>query len=124
VPVAPAEVRVRIQVMPIDARITINDVEFPNPMDALQTRSLTPTRIRAERDGYRTLEQLVIFDSDQQFHFELARGRGVQHVGLGGSEERGSEDHGTTVPAHDPPPHVEGPATPPTGSGDGFRDQF
>ncbi len=114
---APTEVRVRIQVMPIDARITINDVEFPNPMDALQTRSLTPTRIRAERDGYRTLEQLVIFDSDQNFHFELARGGGVQHVGLGPA---------TSAP-HEPTPtgHEERPAPPPTtGTGDGFRDQF
>jgi serine/threonine protein kinase len=121
----PTEVRVRIQVMPIDARITIDDVEFPNPMDALQTRRLTPTRIRAERDGYRTLEQLVIFDTDQNFHFELARGGGVQHVGL-----PGPSDHGTTATDpthHDGVPHEAHPheeATPPTGSGDGFRDQF
>jgi serine/threonine protein kinase len=121
-PAAPTEVRVRIQVMPIDARITIDDVEFPNPMDALQTRRLTPTRIRAEREGYRTLEQLVIFDSDQNFHFELARGGGVQHVGLGGT----SEGHAPTEPTapHDPPPSHGHDETPPTGSGDGFRDQF
>jgi serine/threonine-protein kinase len=109
----PAEVRVRISVVPNDATITIDGVEFPNPMDAMQPRRLTPIRIGVERDGYRSLERLAIFDSDQNFHFELARGRGVQHVGVSGDE--------VAEPAH-------GGTAPPPSSGSGhtgsFRDQF
>src|SRR5258708_5257878 len=39
---APTEVRVHISVLPADATIPINDVEFPNPMDAPQPRQFTP----------------------------------------------------------------------------------
>ncbi len=115
---APAEVRVRISVVPTDATITIDGVEFPNPMDAMQPRQLTPVRIGVVRDGYQGLDRLAIFDSDQNFHFELARGRGVQHVGVTGAEvpEGASTGGGHATP---PPPS--------SGSGHGggtFRDQF
>ncbi len=78
----PAEVRIRIRADPSEARISINGVEFPNPMDAPQPRSLTPTRIVIEREGYRTIEQLAIFGEDQNFMFQLARGRGVEQRGV------------------------------------------
>jgi len=107
----PAEVRVRISVVPTDATITINDVEFPNPMDAMQPRQLTPVRIGVVRDGYTSLERLAIFDSDQNFHFELARGRGVQHVGVTGAEvPASSEGH--------PPPTTH------SGHPGSFREEF
>ncbi len=110
-----AEVRVRISVVPTDATITIDEVEFPNPMDAMQLRQLTPVRIGVSCDGYRGLERLAIFDSDQNFHFELARGRGVQHVGVTGAELPEASPHSTTAP----------PPTTTSGHGGGsFRDQF
>jgi serine/threonine-protein kinase len=115
----PTEVRVRISVVPQDATIRIDDVEFPNPMDAMQPRQLTPVHISVERDGYRGLERLAIFDSDQNFHFELSRGRGVQHVGVSGDEVPEAPAGG-----HE---HTDTPPPPSTGSGHGggaFRDQF
>jgi serine/threonine-protein kinase len=110
----PAEVRVRISVVPQDATITIDGVEFPNPMDAMQARQLTPVRIGVERDGYRGLERLAIFDSDQNFHFELSRGRGVQHVGVAGDEVP------ETTSTHTTPP----PSTGSGHTGGSFREEF
>ena len=113
--VAAAEVRVRISVVPTDATITIDGVEFPNPMDAMQLRQLRPVRIGVECDGYRSLDRLAIFDSDQNFHFELARGRGVQRVGVSGDE----------LPEGAPHPSTTAPPPPSSGHGGGsFRDQF
>jgi serine/threonine-protein kinase len=86
----PAEVRIRIRAEPADATIHIGDVEFPNPMDAPQPRSLTPVRIRVAREGYRTIEQLAIFGEDQSFVFQLARGRGVEQRPLASAGGRGS----------------------------------
>ena len=81
-PAPPTEVRIRIRAEPADARILIGGVEFPNPMDAPQPRSLTPTRITIEREGHTTIEQLAIFGEDQSFMFQMARGRGVEQRGL------------------------------------------
>jgi serine/threonine-protein kinase len=98
----PAEVRIRIRADPADARILIAGVEFPNPMDAPQPRSLTPTQIRIERDGYRTIEQLAIFGEDQSFMFQMARGRGVEQrpmAGGGSGGGGGGGSGGTAEPA-------------------------
>jgi len=83
-PEAPAqaqEVRIRIRVDPADARILIGGVEYPNPLDAPQVRSLTPTPVRIEREGYRAIEQLVVFSEDQSLMFQMSRGRGTEQRG-------------------------------------------
>ncbi len=97
-PAPPTEVRIRIRVEPSDARILIGGIEFPNPMDAPQPRSLTPTRITIERDGYTTIEQLAIFGEDQSFMFQMARGRGVEQRGLSSGGGGGGGGSGTATP--------------------------
>jgi hypothetical protein len=97
-PAPPAEVRIRIRAEPADARILIGGIEFPNPMDAPQPRSLTPTRITIEREGHTTIEQLAIFGEDQSFMFQMARGRGVEQRGL----TTGGGGGGTTAATMEP----------------------
>lgn len=72
------EVRIRIRVDPADAHILIGGVEYPNPLDAPQVRRLTPTQVRIEREGYRAIEQLVVFSEDQSLMFQMSRGRGTE----------------------------------------------
>ncbi len=79
-PGKPAEVRVRITAAPSNAKILIDGVEFPNPMDAWRPRSLDPVRIRVEKPGYKTVEQVAIFDQDRALDFELQKGRGVTTI--------------------------------------------
>jgi serine/threonine protein kinase len=119
-PAPPAEVRIRIRVEPADARILIGGVEFPNPMDAPQPRSLTPTRITIERDGHTTIEQLAIFGEDQSFMFQMARGRGVEQRGLGSSSGGGS-GAGSAMEATT---ETMGGAMVYEGMQGGFRDEF
>jgi serine/threonine-protein kinase len=119
----PTEVRIRIRVDPADATIHIGDVEFPNPMDAPQPRSLTPIRIRIERDGYRTIEQLAIFGEDQSFMFQMARGRGVEQRpmsggGGGGGGSGGGTEATTTMDTSMTTMQVY------EGAQGGFRDDF
>jgi serine/threonine-protein kinase len=83
----PTEVQVKITAQPKEARIYIGDVEFPNPMDAWRPRSLDPVRLRVELPGYRTVEQLAIFDQDRAITFELEKGHGVKRLEtLGGAK--------------------------------------
>jgi hypothetical protein len=77
-------VRIRIRVEPSEARILIGGVEYPNPLDAPQLRTLTPTQIRIECEGYRAIEQLVVFSEDQSLMFQMSRGRGTEQRGPGG----------------------------------------
>lgn len=80
VPPKPTEVVVQISATPAKARIFIDDLEFPNPMDAYRPRSLNPVRIRVELPGYRTIEQLAIFDQNRVVSFELEKGTGVKRL--------------------------------------------
>jgi hypothetical protein len=74
------EVRVRIGATPADARIFLDGVEFPNPMDAFRPRSLEPLRIRVQARGHQTLEQLAIFDQDREIAFSLEPGSGKRQL--------------------------------------------
>jgi serine/threonine-protein kinase len=58
------EVRFRILAAPRDAKIFLDDVEFPNPLDVRRARREVPVRLRIEREGYATIEQLVVLDRD------------------------------------------------------------
>lgn len=119
VPVAPTptEVAIQITTSPADARVEIGDVEFPNPLSAHRPRSLDPVTIRISADGYETVERLAIFDHDQSFVFQLARGRGVRREGMDG---RVATPHagGTSRETPTEPPPSGG------GGGGGFRDDF
>ncbi|MFK7987297.1 MAG: hypothetical protein AB8I08_14835 [Sandaracinaceae bacterium] len=83
-PPAPPEVRIRVTVSPSEAVIYLDGARFPNPMNAMQPRSLTPTTLRVECEGYETLERPVVLDGNRSFDFEMlalrtppaARGRG------------------------------------------------
>ncbi|MBX7194526.1 MAG: serine/threonine protein kinase [Sandaracinaceae bacterium] len=121
-PAPPAEVRIRIRAEPADARILIGGIEFPNPMDAPQPRSLTPTRITIERDGYTTIEQLAIFGEDQSFMFQMARGRGVEQRGLGSSG--GSSGTGDTSMQTSTPTMATGTMEVYEGMQGGFREEW
>jgi len=59
---APTEVAVSILVTPPAARIFVDDVEYPNPLRASLTRTLTPVRLRIEGEGYEPHEELVVLD--------------------------------------------------------------
>jgi serine/threonine protein kinase len=61
---AGGEVRFRILAAPRDAKIFLDDVEFPNPLDVRRARREVPVRLRIEREGYATIEQLVVLDRD------------------------------------------------------------
>ncbi|MEC7521569.1 MAG: protein kinase [Myxococcota bacterium] len=126
-----AEVRVRIRVTPSDAHIFLGDVEYPNPMDAQRPRTLDPQPLRIEREGYRTLERVVVLDQDRSYDFELAEEAGTATMEEAAPEEaaptspraRPSERRGegrsrpaaaeATPPPRESPPPREAPATRP-----------
>jgi len=111
----PSEVTLKISATPSDAQIFIGDVEFPNPMDAFRPRSLDPVRITVKKDGYKTIEQLAIFDQDRDLTFELERGRGIKRLKAIGGESAPTPAAGaTTKTAPEPTPNVPTPAPPPT----------
>ncbi|HEY8428694.1 MAG TPA: hypothetical protein VIL20_09985, partial [Sandaracinaceae bacterium] len=119
----PAEVRVRIRAVPADARITIDGVAFPNPMDAQRPRSLEPVTIRIEREGYRPIERIAIFDSDQTLDFELSRevgrrGHGTTASGEPQGAREASEPARTGGPSERRGPRVY------EGSSGGLREEF
>ncbi len=111
----PTEVQVKISALPKEARIYIADVEFPNPMDAWRPRSLDPVRLRVELPGYRTVEQLAIFDQDRAIRFELEKGHGVKRLEtLGGAtpESAGATTAKPEAPAQPAATLVIKPAVP------------
>lgn len=111
----PSEVTLKISATPSDAQIFIGDVEFPNPMDAFRPRSLDPVRITVKKDGYKTIEQLAIFDQDRDLTFELERGRGIKRLKAIGGESAPTPAPGAiTKAAPEPTPSVPTPAPPPT----------
>lgn len=79
-PGKPTEVNVSISAEPPQARIFIDDVEFPNPMDAFRPRTLDPVRLRIEAKGYRSVEKLAIFDQDRTLSISLDRGTGTKRL--------------------------------------------
>ena len=58
------EIRLRIVAAPAAARVFIDDVEFPNPLDLSRARADVPVRVRIASDGYQTHEELVVLDRD------------------------------------------------------------
>jgi hypothetical protein len=68
----PREVRLVVRATPADARISLDGVEYPNPVDAWQPRSLAPRLLRVDREGFRGVERRVILDADKQLDIELA----------------------------------------------------
>ena len=77
---ARAEVRIKIAAEPLSSRIFIGGVEYPNPTDASQPRSLTPVRIKVVAEGRRTVEQLAIFDRDRELSYRLEPGEGTDQL--------------------------------------------
>jgi serine/threonine-protein kinase len=69
--VVASEVRFRILAAPRDAKIFLDDVEFPNPLDVRRARREVPVRLRIEREGYATIEQLVVLDRDVELVHSL-----------------------------------------------------
>jgi len=124
----PTEVTLKVSATPSDARIFIGEVEFPNPMDAFRPRSLDPVRITVKKDGYKTIEQLAIFDQDRTISFEMERGTGIKRMkALGGEAPTPSAPSGNVaaqapsaeaapaapVAAPTPTPAAPTPAAPP-----------
>lgn len=79
-PAQKREVQVKISATPPEAKIFIGDVEYPNPTDAFQPRSLRPVRIKIQAEGFRTLEQLAILDQDRVLEYELEAGGGTERL--------------------------------------------
>ncbi len=110
----PTEVTLKISATPSDARIFIGDVEFPNPMDAFRPRSLDPVRISVKKDGYKTIEQLAIFDQDRTLSFELERGSGIKRLKAIGGPAPSTPTPATAPVAATPSPVAPTPdPTPP-----------
>lgn len=78
-----AEVRLRVVVAPEDARLFLDGVEFPNPLDSMRPRSLQPVRLRIERDGYQPLEELIVLDRDRELIRTLEVASGGRRGGGG-----------------------------------------
>ena len=111
----PTEVTLKVSATPSDAQIFIGEVEFPNPMDAFRPRSLDPVRITVKKDGYKTIEQLAIFDQDRNLTFELERGRGIKRLKAIGGESAPTPAPGAiTKTVAEPAPSAPTPAPPPT----------
>ncbi len=137
-------VRIRMSATPADARIFIDDVEFPNPMNTLRARNEKPQRIRIERPEYRTIERTVLFDSDQTFVFELQRdGKKPATTTESSNEERAKPSRtgrrktrlaskpSKMVPSAravtekpTPPPNAATSSDKRGNGGDGFREEF
>jgi hypothetical protein len=115
-PPKPAEVQVKISALPTDAKIYIDEVQFPNPMDAWRPRSLDPVRIRVQKRGYRSIEQVAIFDQDRTLSFELMKGKGVTRLpattgaGQAGKQTGQSTSGATSAPSSQA--ELKGNATP------------
>ena len=114
-----AEVLVQITTVPADARVEIGDVAFPNPLSAHRPRSLEPVTIRVSAEGHETVERLAIFDHDQSFLFQLARGRGLRREDADGHVPAPSR----TTTRGGPAEAADDRGTPDDGAG-GFRDEF
>ena len=96
----PREVRVRVRVVPTDARLYVADVEFPNPMDAQQLRSTQPVALRVEADGYTTIERPLILDDD--IALELQMSRVTSRVGRARRAATGQGSGSSETPASGP----------------------
>jgi len=83
--VAASEVRFRILAAPRDAKIFLDDVEFPNPLDLRRTRREVPVRLRIEREGYATIEQLVVLDRDVELVHTLEVAPSTPRAGTRGT---------------------------------------
>ena len=83
--VAASELRFRILAAPGDAKIFLDDVEFPNPLDVRRVRREVPVRVRIEREGYETIEELVVLDRDVELvrTLEAAARQGTSRRGTG-----------------------------------------
>ena len=68
-----SEVRLRVIVAPANARIFLDEQEFPSPLNARRPRSLEPVQLRIELDGYQTVEELLILDEDKELIRTLER---------------------------------------------------
>jgi hypothetical protein len=114
----PTEVRVRVLVAPGDAQIWLDGVEFPSPLDARRPRSLDPVRLRIERDGYQTIDELIVLDRD----LELVR---ALEAGRSSSMRRPPETGMTeTMETAVETPMMTMTAMEETTTMDGFRDDF
>ena len=117
VEVQAAEVRLRVVVAPADAKIFLDGTEFPSPLDALRPRSLDPVPLRIERDGYETLEELLVLDEDQELIRTLERRSRTSMSSMSSMQTTTTTTMMDTV-AMDPP------AMDPATMMDGFRDDF
>ena len=112
------EVRLRVVVAPTDARIFLDDVEFPSPLDAMRPRQLEPVRLRIEREGYRTHEELVLLDQNREIL------RSLEPAPAGGSRASSMRSGPSAMETAmaSAPSAMETAMT--SEMGDGFRDDF
>lgn len=78
-PVAPnvavnaEEINVQVQVTPQEAKIYIGGLEYPSPFMGKRKKDGTPIVLKIEHPGYETIEQLVVFDQDRSFNFQMSK---------------------------------------------------
>ena len=111
----PTEVRLRVVVAPADAKIFLDGTEFPSPLDSRRPRSLDPVQLRIERDGYQTIEELIVLDEDKELIRTLERRVRGSSMSTMQTMTTMTEPVSTMTdpPAMDPPTMM-----------DGFRDEF
>ncbi len=122
---AAAEVRLQILVNPAEAKIFLDDVEFPNPLDSQRPRSLDPVRLRIECEGFETHEGRLVLDRDRQVLETLERARrpaggmaGARPTPMSASTEGAQTTNTMTTDMA-----AEMTTAPPT-MDDGFRDDM
>ncbi|MCB9623912.1 MAG: serine/threonine protein kinase [Sandaracinus sp.] len=115
---AAEEVRLRILVSPSDAKLFLDDVEFPNPLDVRRARRENPLRVRIEREGYATVEELVVLDRDVELLRTLDRATTMRASQGGTTNMQGATMEGTATDTS------MDTSTMDTSTMDGFRDDF
>lgn len=87
---AAAELRLRVLAAPADARVFLDDVEYPNPLDVRRPRPDVPIRVRIAREGYRDHEELVVLDRDVELLRSLEPAPASSRSGMRAVSDRGN----------------------------------
>lgn len=117
-------IRLRIVVAPAEARLFIDDVEYPSPLDARLARSQAPSRLRIELSGYESVDEVILLDQDREILRILERARRTPRRGEMTTETMAVESEMTVMSAMTTESTEMTPTEMNTTMMDGFRESF